>query len=109
MVCRQSGEYPFKCAFFYIDKVNDTTYELSSSGVLSKYTGMGIGTYTVRKRIDIIKQLGGKTCFTWISEGNIASYRRFLKEGFTRTNECEIRNLPLLGGEHKFFKWIKEL
>ena len=57
----------------------------------------------------MIKQLGGKTCFTWISEGNIASYRRFLKEGFTRTNECEIRNLPLLGGEHKFLKWIKEL
>ncbi|MGM9778084.1 MAG: GNAT family N-acetyltransferase [Prevotella sp.] len=102
-------EHTHPCGFFYIDKVNDTTYELSSSGVLSEYSGKGIGTYTVQKRLEIIQALGGRTCITWISEHNIASYRRFIKEGFTRTNEYEIRNLPLLGGEHKFYKWIKEL
>lgn len=102
-------EHAYPCAFFYIDKVNETTYELSSSGVLSKYTGNGIGTYTVQKRLEIIQALGGKTCITWISEQNIASYRRFIKEGFTRTKEYETRVLPLLGGEHKFYKWIKEL
>lgn len=102
-------EHTHPCAFFYIDKENDTTYELSSSGVLSEYAGKGIGTYTVQKRIEIIKALGGKICITWISEHNIASYKRFIKEGFTRTNEYETRNLPLLGGEHKFYKWIKEL
>lgn len=97
------------CAFFYIDKVNDMTYELSSSGVLSQYAKKGIGSYTVCVRLEIIRDLGGKKCVTWIAEDNIASYKRFIKEGFTRTEEYKIRNLPLLGGEHKFYKWIKEL
>lgn len=97
------------CAFFYLDKIDNITYELSSSGVLSQFTGRGIGSYTVRARLDIIQSLGGRIGITWIAEDNVASYRRFENEGFTRTGKYEIRNLPLLGGEHKFFKWIKQL
>lgn len=52
------------CAFFYIDKVDDVTYEFSSSGVLSQYVGKGIGSYTVRVRIEIIRRLGGKNLIT---------------------------------------------
>ena len=55
------------CAFFYIDKVDDVTYEFSSSGVLSQYVGKGIGSYTVRVRIEIIRRLGGKNLITWIA------------------------------------------
>ena len=47
------------CAFFYIEKVSDYVYELSSSGVLKQFTGLGIGTYTVKKRLDIIRSYGG--------------------------------------------------
>lgn len=97
------------CAFFYLDKIDNITYELSSSGGLSQFTGRGIGSYTVRARLDIIQSLGGRIGITWIAEDNVASYRRFENEGFTRTGKYEIRNLPLLGGEHKFFKWIKQL
>lgn len=97
------------CAFFYIDKVDEISYEASGSGVISQFTGKGIGTYTVRVRLEIIQELGGKKCITWISEDNIASYKRFINEGFVRTEEYEIRNFPLLGGEHKFYKWIKVL
>lgn len=97
------------CAFFYIDKIDNKTYELSSSGVLAEFSGRGIGTYTVKVRMDIIRSLGGKTCITWIAEDNIGSYKRFEKIGFVRTDEYEVRNLPLLGGEHKFYKWVKEL
>lgn len=102
-------EYETPCAFFYIDKVDEETYELSSSGVSAPFSGKGIGTYTVSVRLDIIKELGGKKCITWIAEDNIASYKRFVKEGFTRTDEFKVHNLPLLGGEHKFYKWIKNL
>lgn len=102
-------EYDSPCAFFYIDKVDEISYELSSSGVISQFTGKGIGSYTVRVRLEIIQDLGGKKCITWIAENNIASYKRFINEGFVRTKEYEIRNLPLLGGEHKFYKWIKVL
>lgn len=97
------------CAFFYLDKIGDETYEATSSGVLSNYTGKGIGTYCVQKRIDIMASLGGKVLFSWIAEDNVSSYKRFEKLGFFKSNEFEIRNLPLLGGEHKFYKWIKYL
>lgn len=97
------------CGFFYIDKIDEFTYELSSSGILSDFCGRGIGTYTVKKRLELIEELGGNTCITWIAEDNIASYKRFEKLGFLKTEEVEIRSLPMLGGEHKFYKWIKML
>lgn len=99
-----------KCvAFFYIDRINETSFELSSSGVLSDYCGRGIGTYTVKARLEIIKGQGGKTCETWISENNIAYYRRFEKLGFVKTEDYQIRELPQLGGKHRFFKYVLEL
>ncbi len=97
------------CAFCYIDKLEDGSYEASSSGVLKEYMGKGIGTYALYIRVIKIKQFGGKRVQSWVSDKNIASYKRYEKLGFILTDEFEIRNLPLLGGEHKFFKWIKEL
>lgn len=43
----------------------------------------------------------------WVSEQNIASNKVFLKLGFTNSGEYELRNLPLLGGSHKFKKLTK--
>lgn len=98
------------CAFFYIDKIGNETYEATSSGVLSNYTGKGIGTYALAMQVSEIKQHNNsRGVFSWISDKNIASYKRYEKLGFVRTDEFEIRNLPLLGGEHKFYKWVKEL
>lgn len=93
------------CVIFYIDKIDDISYELSALGVLSDYRGRGIGTYTVNVRLDIIKELGGRYCFTWIAEDNTASYRRFEKLGFRKTEEFEIREIPKLGGMHRFYKY----
>lgn len=99
-----------KCvAYFGINFVEGTMFEALSSGVLTEFTGMGIGTMLVKWRDEIIESLGGKSIITWIAEDNIASYRRFEKLGYARTKEKEIRNLPLLGGEHVFYKWIKEI
>lgn len=55
--------------------------------------------------IDICRSRGAKEIFSWVSEQNIASYKRYEKLGFIRSHEEEIRNLPLLGGNHKFYKW----
>ena len=44
-----------------------------------------------------------------VSEHNIASNRVFQKHGFVTTKECEIRNLPLLCGNHKFYKLTYKL
>lgn len=99
-----------KCvAFFYLDKLGNQIYEASSSGVLGEYCGRGIGTYTLRKRIYISKKSGGKYIISWIADDNIASYRRFEKLGFEKTNDSDVRDLPLLGGSHTFHKWILRL
>lgn len=95
------------CAFFYVDKLEDGTYEAASSGVLSEYMGKGIGTYALAMQVCEIEKLSIERVSSWVSDRNIASYKRYEKLGFIRTDEFEVRNLPLLGGEHKFYKWIK--
>lgn len=53
------------------------------------------------------QELGHVKRITWISEKNKASEMNAVSVGWTKTDVFEIRNLPLLGGEHKFYKWIK--
>lgn len=101
-------EGPDCCAFFYVDKLEDGSYEAASSGVLTEYMGKGIGTYALLNQVAEIRKKGyGGGILSWVSDKNIASYKRYEKLGFIRTGEFEVRNLPLLGGKHKFFKWIK--
>ena len=45
------------CAFFYIDKIGDETYEATSSGVLSNYTGRDIGTYALAMQVSEIEHI----------------------------------------------------
>lgn len=46
---------------------------------------------------------------TWISEKNKASEINTANVGYQKTDVFEVRQLPLLGGEHKFYKWVKEI
>ena len=69
--------------------------------------GKGIGTYALAMQIFEIQLVTIGEIVSWVSDKNIASYKRYEKLGFIRMDEFEIRNLPLLGGEHKFYKWIK--
>ena len=43
------------CGFFYLDKVTEEEFEAASSGVLKEFTGRGIGTWLVKKRIELAK------------------------------------------------------
>lgn len=81
----------------------------SSYGVYYPYNGRGYGTKIIEFSNRYGKLLGMIEHIAWVSGQNIASKRVFEKNGFVKTKEFEIRNLPLLGGEHKFYKWIKEL
>ena len=54
------------------------------------------------------QELGHVKRITWISEKNKASEMNAVSVGWTKTNVFELRNLPLLGGEHRFYKWVKE-
>lgn len=95
-------------AFFYIDYCDDCCFRVPS-GVLGEYTRRGIGTWIIQEGSRIAKEKGYKTNFAMISDLNIGSSKRYEKLGFTKTSEFEIRNVPLAGGEQKFYKWIKEI
>ncbi len=59
--------------------------------------------------IDKMKNIGYKKAICWVSDKNIPSEHNTTINKIIKTTEFEIRNLPLLGGEHKFFKWVKIL
>ena len=97
------------CAFFYLDKLSEYEFEAASSGVLKEYTGRGIGTWMVKKRIDLAKEQGAKLISTWVANENAHSWKRFEKCGFQKTGEFEKREMLLLGGKHIFYKWVRQL
>ena len=95
--------------FFYLDIISETLCEAASSGVLTEYTNKGIGTKTIQWREQIAYQLGAEMIQTWVSENNIASYRRLEKLDWVKTNEFIIKDILLSGGGNKFYKWVKRL
>lgn len=92
--------------YFYIDYVDLETIE-DTSGILTEYSGRGIGTYIIERIDNIAKNKGIKKHIAWISEQNISSYKRYIKLGYQKTEETDQRDLPLLGGVHTFYKWVK--
>lgn len=103
-----ANNYEFAVAFFYIDWRNNGEF-LVPSGVLKKYTRQGIGTYIIEEADNIARRRGYTTHVAWVSDYNIGSVRRFEKLNYQKTDEFDIRNLPLLGGNHKYYKWIKKI
>ena len=81
----------------------------SSYGVYYPYNGKGYGTQIIEFSNRYGKLLGMKEHIVWVSEHNIASNRVFQKHGFVSSKECEIRYLPLMDGNHKFYKLTKKL
>ena len=82
------------------------TIEEIGYGVLSGYTGKGIGTAIVSR--------GAKMCKSalltaWVSEQNRASERCFEKNGFQKLSLNEERHLSAFSDAHNFYCWIKEI
>ena len=94
------------CGFFYLDKVSAEEMEAASSGVLTEYTGRGIGTWTVGERIQLAKEQGASILSSWIADENPRSWKRFEKLGFQKTDEQEERLIARGGGMKLFHKWI---
>lgn len=95
--------------FFYLDKLNENIFEAASSGILQEYCNLGLGTKTIIWREELAKANGAQIIETWVSEFNHSSYRRLIKRGWQRTSDFEFRDVPLAGGQQKFYKWKKNL
>jgi len=93
-----------KVGYLCLEYIGDNTAEVSY-GVLTEFAGQGIGTYIIKAFSEFCCS---KHLIAWVSENNKASEHCFLKNGFVKTEETEERNLPLVGGVHKFYKWEKK-
>ncbi len=90
--------------FFYIDYIDKETIE-DTTGLLTEYSGQGIGTYMINTIDEIAKSKNIKRHVAWVSEHNVGSFKRLVKLGYRQLEETEQRNLPLLGGMQTFCKW----
>lgn len=95
--------------FFYVDIISDKICEAASQGILTGYTNIGLGTRTLEWSGEIGEKNGAELIQTWVSENNIASYRRLEKLNWRKTEEFECKDVPLAGGVQRFYKWEKTL
>ena len=72
-------------------------------GVLSAYTGQGIGTSIVN---EAAKQCDGAFLIAKVSDKNVASERCFEKNGFEKFETNELRHLAAFGEDHHFNLWL---
>ena len=74
---------------------------------MTEYAGNGIGSW-IMATIQCIARLNGyKVHITEISEHNRGSQITIEKLNYTLTDEYVEKDMPLLGGKHKFYKWVK--
>lgn len=95
-------------AFFYIDYCDKAEFHVPS-GVLGEFTKRGIGTWIIQESDRIAIKKGYKMHVAFVSDKNIGSVKRFEKLGFVKTSEYDVRNVPLAGGEQRYYKWVKEV
>lgn len=80
----------------------DIVAEEIGYGVLTEYSGRGIGTAIVRKAVSECKS---SILCAWVSEDNIGSERCFEKNGFEKHEVNTTRTLAMFNGEQKFYFW----
>ena len=94
--------------YSYIDYISEFTIE-ESVGVYSEFSGKGFASEITKFEVDLAIEKGMREIDSWISESNVASIKRLLKFGFEKKTASDERNLPLLGGIHKFYLYKKSL
>lgn len=96
-------------AYTQYDDVSSTEVEIRGTIIKKRYQGTDAMAALNKLTLEHHINKGHKVFVTWASENNIASVTNMLNEGYIKTEEFDVRNLPLLGGEHRFFKFTKEI
>ena len=96
-------------AYNQYDDITPIEVEIRGTVIKRQYQGTDAMEALNRLTIEHHINKGHKTLITWASEKNVVSVANMINEGFIQTDIFDVRNLPLLGGEHRFFKFIKEL
>ena len=84
--------------------------DIEMRGSVLKKSYQGTDAYVAMSNLlsEHIKLLGYRRAVGWVSEKNASSLASSAERGWVKTDEYEIRNLPLLGGEHRFVKCVKK-
>lgn len=91
------------------DLTPNAIVEMRGTIIKKKYQGLGYYEDLRRLIEEKIIELNATRIESWCSEQNAASMAGSDELGWYRTDVFKMVSLPLLGGEHKFYKWIKEL
>ena len=90
------------CGFFYLDKLSYKDIEEIGYGVMTNFTGRGIGTALVGIGVKLCK---ASELIAWVSENNRASERCFEKNGFLKLLTKEQRMMRYFTEPHAFYCW----
>ena len=96
-------------AYNQYDDVSPTEVEIRGTIIKKRYQGTDAMEALNKLTGEHHFKKGHKIFVTWASEDNMASVTNLLREGFVQTDMFDVRTLPLLGGEHRFFKFVKEV
>lgn len=92
------------CGFFYLDKLEEQDAEEIGYGVLTDYSGKGIGTALVGTGVHLCK---ARELIAWVSEKNRGSERCFEKNGFEKHPVKQKRSMSYSNQTHDFYFWTK--
>jgi len=92
------------CGFFYLDKLDNQDAEEIGYGVLTDYSGRGIGTALVGTGVHLCK---ASKLTAWVSEKNRGSERCFEKNGFEKHPIKQKRLMSYSDQSHDFYFWTK--
>lgn len=94
-------------AYNQYDEVSATEVEIRGTVVKKSYQGTDAFEALNKLTTKHHEEMGHKVFVTWASENNTVSVLNLLREGYSQTDNYELRDLPLLGGVHRFFKFVK--
>jgi len=79
----------------------------TAHGVLSSFTGKGLGKKLIGYAVEYSKKhiIDADTIIGWIAEGNVGSIKNFLSNDYVKTEEFECRKLMQEKDEIKFYKY----
>lgn len=89
--------------------IDDNEVEFSATNVFKEYQGQGYLQDITMLLFNELRKIGFKRIIGWASEQNKPAEFNLKINRFIKQDEFDVRNLPLLGGNHKFYKWIKEI
>ena len=106
-LCDQDVEGCPVVAYRQYNQVSDDEIEVRGTTIKKSYQGTDV-LGTLNSLLELhYREKKYRKFSTWISEKNKASEINAVNMGWTKTDLFEVKDMPLLGGEHRFFKWVK--